>query len=261
MKAAKQTRSPLKDKALRNPGQSLEERKRDLALDRLLYPSLVAVMFTVFAFQEALRAYFGSPPMPLLWAATAAIAIVWAVYRVSRTMPEIRALSQAQEGEKAVGQFLEKLRSDGYEVFHDLQGQGFNVDHVVIGPAGVFTIETKTWSKPTQGPPTIRFDGENLTAAGWEPDRNPVLQARAQASWIGELIRESTGRKLHTKAVVLFPGWFVEQEPGVSREVWVLNPKGLPEFLRREPARHSSEEVKLASYGLSRFVRQTERRT
>lgn len=259
MKASKRTRSPLKDRALRNPGQSLDERKRNLVMDRLLYPLMVALVLSIFAVLEISRAYFNSPPMPVLWMVTAIVAVAWAAYRVSRTMPAIRALTLAQEGEKAVGQYLEKLRAEGYEIFHDLQGQGFNVDHVIVGPAGVFTVETKTWSKPKQGSPTVRFDGEKLLAAGLEPDRNPIVQARAQSSWIGELIKESTGRRYHTKAVVLFPGWFVEQDPGATREVWVLNPKAFPEFLRHEPVRHSPEEVRLASYGLSRFIRQVER--
>ena len=40
------------------------------------------------------------------------------------------------------------------------------IDHVIIGPAGIFTIETKTWSKPVRGEARIVFDGEKLTAGG-----------------------------------------------------------------------------------------------
>lgn len=37
------------------------------------------------------------------------------------------------EGERAVGQFLEQLREQGFHVFHDVVGTGFNVDHVLVG--------------------------------------------------------------------------------------------------------------------------------
>ncbi|HEX6262725.1 MAG TPA: nuclease-related domain-containing protein [Actinomycetota bacterium] len=48
-------------------------------------------------------------------------------------------------GERAVAKALERLPA-GYRVIHDLDiGRG-NVDHVVIGPTGVFAIETKAWS-------------------------------------------------------------------------------------------------------------------
>jgi len=253
------SRSPLKDKPLRNPGQSVEERKRDLVLDRLLQPLTIALVATVVAVMEIIRSYFNSPPTPWLWGFAALVAIIWATFRVSRTLPEIRALSLAVDGEKAVGQYLEKLRPMGYEVFHDVCGSNFNVDHVVIGPAGVFTVETKAWSKPVKGEAKIAFDGESLTAAGWKPDRNPIIQARAQAAWLGELLKESTGRKLPVRPVVLFPGWFIEQAAGTSREVWVLNPKAFPEFLNHEPSRLQTEDVKLAGYSLSRFIRQSNR--
>ena len=38
---------------------------------------------------------------------------------------------------------------DGFAVFHDVPGdKAFNVDHVVIGPQGVFAVETKGRGKP-----------------------------------------------------------------------------------------------------------------
>ncbi len=46
MKADK--RSPIKDKPLRNPGQSLEEHQLDLAYDKVLGPFLLAV-FVLFS--------------------------------------------------------------------------------------------------------------------------------------------------------------------------------------------------------------------
>lgn len=47
-------------------------------------------------------------------------------------------------GESKVGRRLEKLPSD-YKVFHDrkIPGSKANIDHIVVGPTGVFAIETK----------------------------------------------------------------------------------------------------------------------
>jgi len=52
---------------------------------------------------------------------------------------------------------------------------------VLIGPAGVFTVETKTRTKP-HGDARVTFRGEALLVAGFEPDRDPIVQARAQAA-------------------------------------------------------------------------------
>jgi hypothetical protein len=178
---------------------------------------------------------------------------------VARAVPNVLALRLAAEGEKAVGQFLEGLREHGYRVFHDVVGDGFNVDHVLIGPAGIFTVETKTWSKPPRGEARIQFDGERILRGTLEPDRDPVIQARAQSGWLRDLLAESTGRRFDVRPVVVFPGWFIEQTSAKARGIWVLNPKALPHFLENEPRQLSDEEAKLASFHLSRFIRASEK--
>ena len=62
--------------------------------------------------------------------------------------------------ERAVGQTLEALRRKGYRVFHDLIGEGFNLDHVIISEHGVFSVETKTYSKPAKGGCKIIYNGD-----------------------------------------------------------------------------------------------------
>lgn len=254
-----QQRSPLKDKPLRNPGQSVREQRFDLAYDKVLGPAMVALLLLVWAGVEWIRYFFPTPPRPWISSAIALGGLGYAAWQFRRNWPKIRKLKLAEDGEKAVGQHLESLRAHGYTVFHDLVGKDFNVDHVLIGPAGVFTIETKTWNKPRQGSPKITFDGETLRAAGWEPDRNPVIQAKAQASWLQRLLAESTGRTFPVWPVVLFPGWFVENSGTSWKELWVLEPKALPAFLAKEKVVISPEDVKLAAYHLSRFIREQER--
>jgi hypothetical protein len=253
------TKSPIKDKPLRHPGQSLEEERRKLLEDKLETPAILALFTTVWATMEWWRYYTDFPPNPVIFTLAAVLTIGFAGWRYIKTLPKARALRQGIEGEKAVGQFLERLRENGYLIFHDLVGNGFNIDHAIIGPAGIFTVETKTWSKPVRGEPRIKFDGETLTAAGREPERDPVVQARAQAAWLTSLLAESTGRTLNVFPVVVFPGWFIEQNEGSLRSIWVLEPKALPKFLGRQPQRLKPEDIKLASFHLSRFIRSNER--
>jgi hypothetical protein len=49
-------------------------------------------------------------------------------------------------GEEAVGRLLAQLREDGFHSIHDIDTGHGNIDHVVVGPTGVFVIETKTWN-------------------------------------------------------------------------------------------------------------------
>jgi hypothetical protein len=248
-------RSPLKDRPLGLPGQSVDERLDDLIQDRILAPSLIAVLLVILAAMEWWRYYGEVLPAPYLFTFIGVAGVAYAWIRIAKTLPELARLKQGRDGERVVGQYLERLREKGYWVFHDVIGDGFNVDHVLIGPAGIFTVETKTLSKPARGEAKIQFDGEILTIGGFAVDRDPIVQARAQAGWLGKVIAESTGKKMRTHPIVVFPGWFIEQKKDALRDIWVLEPKALPAFLDHEPAVLSDADVKLASFHLSRFIR------
>lgn len=247
-------RSPLKDRPLRNPGQSVDNQLMGVLLDKFLFPGLVAVMVVALAAHEWWRHLFPQPPTPWFSSVLAALIVIWAGWRIYRSWPEVTQLRLARNGEMVVGQYLERLRERGYQVFHDVLGSGFNVDHVLIGPAGIFTIETKTFSKRSSEA-RVYFDGEKILVDGIAPDRDPVVQCRAQCGWLRSLLEESTGRKLPVRGVILFPGWYVENPKGAQRETWVLEPKALPSFLEQEGEKLKPEDVKLASFHLSRFVR------
>lgn len=253
------TRSPLKDKPLRLPGQSVAEERENLLEDSVGQPMVLALFFVLIAALEWWRVYTGMSPNPIVFSGAALVTVIYAAFRIKRALPKLRNLRQALEGERAVGQFLERLREQGFHVFHDVVGTGFNVDHVLVGPAGVFTIETKTWSKPVTGKAQLVFDGETIRAGGFEPDRDPIVQAKAQASWVRALLLESTGRTVDVRPVIVFPGWFVINSTGSFRDIWVLEPKALPTFLKNEPTRMTPEDVKLASFHMSRLIRSSER--
>jgi len=79
-------------------------------------------------------------------------AVVAGVYVVSiKSLEEAglklkKRISDADTGakaEQAVAEVLQDLPDD-YYVFHDLEFLGFNIDHVVLGPNGIFLVETKS---------------------------------------------------------------------------------------------------------------------
>lgn len=252
-------RSPLKAAPLRIPGQSVEEEREKLISDVVEQWGLQAVIFILLAGFEWWRWYVDMKPRPWLFTGAAALMTALAAWRIWRVIPRLRNLRQARDGERVVGQFLERLREDGYQVFHDVVGNGFNIDHLIVGPTGVYTIETKTWSKPVKGRPEIVFDGERVLAGTQSPERDPVIQAKAQAGWIRALIQESAGKKAFVRPVVVFPGWFISASPGALRDIWVLEPKALPAFLSNEPRRLSEEDVKLFSFHISRSIRASQK--
>src|SRR5262249_34029442 len=156
-------------------------------------------------------------------------AVAYSLYRYFTVRRRVKTLRLGLDGEKAVGQFLERLRAQDCKVFHDIPGDGFNLDHVVVAPQGIFVIETKTYSKPIRGAANVQYDGEKLLVNGKEIERNPVRQALAERNWLQDLLEHTTDRRFPIKAVIVFPGWFVETTPNRNtNNLWVLNPRALP---------------------------------
>jgi hypothetical protein len=249
-----QIRSPITAPPLRYAGQSLEEEINRIFDDKVNEYGFWVVSLTGLVMFEWLAWYFKMPRQPLLFSLLVLPIARYAAIRMWSYKRRIRNLKQGRDGERAIGQYMELLMERGYRVFHDIIGNHFNVGHVLIGPAGVFSIETKTISKPIDGPSDIVYDGEMVIINGFSPDRNPIVQAKAQANWLREFIKESTGKAVKVRPVVLYPGWFTGKHPK-GAEVWVLNPKNLPAFLAHEDPSLSPEDVKLVSYHISRYVR------
>jgi hypothetical protein len=247
------SKSPLKAKPLRLPGESVDKEIDHWTNDALLGPFFGAGCFCIVAFYEWYGFLTHSPRRPILFTAVAAIALAYACWRFFVIRKKVRHLRQGRDGERAVGQFLERLREDGAQVFHDIPGDGFNLDHVVISTHGIYAIETKTLSKPWPKAKVV-VDGDSLTVAGHAPDRNPIKQVTSAARWLEKTLQGSTGKRFFVRGVVVFPGWFVEQR-GPSGEVWVLEPKALPAFINNAPAMISASDVAFAAFHLSRYVR------
>lgn len=72
---------------------------------------------------------------------------------------------RGSEGERRTESRLQPLEEEGWFVFHDIQRPGHNWDHVVVGPAGVFLLETKDRKGELQlvdSFPQVLIDGKVL---------------------------------------------------------------------------------------------------
>jgi hypothetical protein len=248
-------RSPLKARPLRNPGQYLDEEIDRITNDQLIVYFLALAFLLALTVVEWVAVWFRVPRRPWVYTAMAAIAlVVWYLY-FRRVRCRLRALKLGRDGERAVGQFLDGLRESGARIFHDIPGERFNVDHVVICQKGILAIEAKTWSKRGDNAKISVRDGV-LRKDGSAVDRNPIGQVEAIAAWLKKVLQESTGKSLPVRPVLLFPGWFVESLDAAMKErLWMLEPKALPAWIDHEPVRLSDGDVALAAFHLSRYVR------
>jgi len=68
----------------------------------------------------------------------------WLRFLGGRFKRDHGAWAQGAEGEEVVGQILESLVADGWQVIHDVSFGRGNIDHIVVGPGGLYTVETKS---------------------------------------------------------------------------------------------------------------------
>jgi hypothetical protein len=252
--STQKTKNPVAGLPVRLPGQSIHNRILDIIFDKFLYLGVCSFVFTGAAYFLWIDHLWPQTKMYLVTTISAVLAIGVTIVKVRALIPELRNLRQGRSGERYVAQYLEeKLRPYGWQIVNDIPGKDFNVDHVIIGPSGVYTIETKTISKPQKGKAVVVYDGQSLTVNGHTPDRNPVEQALSQSRWLGNLIEESTGQRFKVNPVVIYPKWFVRS---ISRSpaVHVQNETFFVKFLTSQPNTMTDTDVHLITYHLKRYV-------
>ena len=246
--------SPIKKTPLRTAGQSIGEEINRIKTEDLVPYIGVSVFMVGSIIFEWYRWITELPPRPLAISVVAMMFIAYSGYKISKFRKQIENLKLALQGERAVGEYLDRFRAKGFRLFNDVVAGDFNIDHILIGNKGIYTIETKTISKFKKGSQTIKYDGETISVNGQIPDRDPIVQAKAQASWIKDLLRDLTGKTLKVKPVVLYPGWFVEKQPR-GADVWVLSPKALDSFIENENSVIDEKLIPSIATHFSRYVR------
>lgn len=116
---------------------------------------------------------------------------------------ESRVWHRGYEGERVVGELLEEGLSDKYSVFNDVRfpGRKANIDHIVVGPSGIFVLDTKNW----RGTVAWAEDGETLLWNG-EAEKKGVAKAiLADALDVHEKLKTLTNRDFFIKPILVFP--------------------------------------------------------
>jgi hypothetical protein len=240
---ARVRRNPLVQSALRFPGQSLLARlgELDQKVDAHLVYLLLAPLL-LYAFYLSYL-YFGRKTISLEGSLIIGLPIIgltlFFLFRWRRHLEERRNIRIEYEGEVSVGQELNRLMLEGYCVYHDFQADDFRIDHIVVGPKGVFGVETKARSRPMTRARSlgaiVEYNGRALIYPHGT-DVNTIKQAERQASWLSNWISSNAGESVMVIAVVALPGWYVKRTS--PEGIPVINPKqfrSLLKYVRSKP--------------------------
>lgn len=102
--------------------------------------------------------------------AAVGLGVYWALRRMENFYTGAR-------GEERVSSILRNL-PERYHVFNDFVACGVHVDHVVVGPPGVFAIETKFWNG------IVTLEGSEVRVNGMAPNRSPLRQVAKEADCV-----------------------------------------------------------------------------
>ena len=247
---------PERDRLLRGPGESLKQRI-DLMDENLIY-SLMGLMvlpiLTGAGIFIAMRStHLGSEGVqlvvPLLGAGT--VIVVGALY-VAKEAVRRGNHYLGWFGERMTAEELEPMKARGWQIFHDVpvsSGKAeWNIDHVAVGPGGVFAIETKMRRKGHarhgRKDHEVFYDGSQLSWP-WTEDRYGLAQAEKNARELGEWLEQLTNVNIKPTAVLTFPGWYiVERALGPVR---VVNGALLPSLLGAKSGVLSAAQIDLVS--------------
>jgi hypothetical protein len=212
------TEGELSQSPARAPGQYARERSIELSLKSVLMAT-AALLLLLVAWQG-----IGIDGLPLVLLVLVAIGVIVSVDRLYSERAD-RWLRGA-EGERAVGAICTELEANGWHAIHDVSLGHGNVDHILVGPGGIFTIETKSH------PGRIAID---------HIDPRMLKQAYAEK----KLLERITGHDVQP-LLVFSRAYLVGSVPAQRRGVTVLPARTLQHyFSRRRPVLETADAAKL----------------
>lgn len=213
------------DPTRRTPGQYARATVRRLRMRTLVALGILAVATAL------LGRGLGLHDVRFLASELALLASMFVILRY--VLPLVERRDRGASGEEQVGALLDALPREEWEVIHDATlGRG-NVDHILLGPAGVFTVETKSHPGPVR---VGRVHGATLS------------QAHAQRRAIADV----TG--LPVEPLIAYSRAWVDKPMARRKGVRMLPARMLPTYLAGRPQRLTAAEVEQAHERLTQAL-------
>ena len=143
------------------------------------------------------------------------------------------------EGEQEVARLLDVLEGAGWRVLHDrckAAGSPANIDHLAVGPPGVFVIDAKCWSG---GP--VHLDDRGMAHRGRR--RDEVLHGAVHATQIVATHARQAELSVVGQGVLAFVGDAGPAAPVTHQGLALLRADHLLQWLTDQPARLDARQV------------------
>ncbi len=215
------------DPTSRTPGQYARAAVQRLRMRTLVWLGVLAVA------TAALGRGFGLHDARFIAAELVLLASMFVISRY--VLPLVERRDRGARGEEHVGELLDGLAEESWRVIHDASLGHGNVDHIAIGPAGIFTVETKSHPGPVH---VRRMHGAI------------IAQAQAQAKAMARV----TG--LEVQPLVVFSRAWVDRPMARRKGVRVVPARMLLGFLAKQPTTLTRGQVESAHEQVARALQE-----
>jgi len=252
-----EARAPFTEQLLRPPGESLRLRMEELD-ERFMEHATALLFIPSLCIALGFGSKFSAQPwLGGILAAGSGLYVTLQARKVLKLQRTRWAHRLGFEGERYVGETLNHLMADGYMVFHDIPFPNYNIDHVIVGPDGIYAVETKARRKPRNSPSNskarVEVDGDRLIFPH-TTDTAAIPQAARNAQSLADWLTRATGEPTSVEPLVVLVGWYVVRKP--CARVRVLNEKEVRHaFPKRKAASFSPERLQRIVHQLSERCR------
>ena len=197
-------------------------------------------------------AVFALTPYGRLVAAlgAAAVALTGASF-IGRLPADAMRWRRHAAGERRSAELLEALEPAGYVVLHDRTVPGIhpNIDHIVIGPAGIFVIETR----PLRG--TVAAVGERVFIGGRAT--TPVVEDTYREAVAVQIAMADTlgPAGLTVQPIICVHGVHQRLLEDEVQGLRIVSGEELAPFVRRQPVLLGAEAIQSIAAATERRLR------
>ena len=199
------------------------------ALSRKQSTYLGATLMFVFIFTvahtfEAQRLFEGYPAWQLyVLLATLLAAAGFVLYRLVLTVRQWRQVRYLRDANIAVGHCLQRIAVGHGRVFHDVVTPTGTVDHVLVGPGGIYAVNVVAHRAMRR---------ENVELADGElhfrPDGKtiPIADIASKTTRLEQDFRDLLKNAVRVRSVIAVPGWHADSQS--SEGHLIVNERTLP---------------------------------
>jgi hypothetical protein len=215
----------------RNAGEQFHARTK-----RLLLAGFTAIAALAFIGGYAIGAAFPIRGFPLAWVALIGVSMAflmwligkWVTNKIDTIDRERLSWRKGAVGEALVAATLTEL-PDSFVIVNDISKRFGNIDHVVIGPTGVYVVDAKNWTG------SVKADAQGELMLNEKPLLKPPIK-----SLLGSVmdfhnkLKALTDVDYFVRGLMVFPNAYVEANYGSTRQIHCLRNERLVGYLQDE---------------------------